>query len=93
MTGSSFKVHITLIRFRSSLPVEVELVDVVEVTGCKETKTKTDGNKLNLNQVLNYCVLHEDNINYEQLWFNIIVQSSIMLTCSRAGRCCRSDWL
>ncbi len=31
---------------------------------------------LNQNQMLNYCALHEHNINYGQLYFNITVQSA-----------------
>ncbi len=42
------------IQTRSS-PVEAELVDVVEVTGCKETKSKGDVIMLNQNHVELLC--------------------------------------
>ncbi len=72
----------------SSSPLEVELVDIVEMTGCKETgKNKTNKQTkknrwrqmLNHTQMLNYCVLHEEN-HYDGFLMKGYIQSSVMLT-------------
>ncbi len=66
-------------------PVVVGLVDVVEMTGCKEAKSKGD---IKSESDVELRCFYEDKINYEQLCFNITVQSNIILTCSsRNGRC------
>ncbi len=86
------------IQTRSS-PVVAELVDAVEVTGCKKTernKLKTD-DKSDSGAELKYSSWQENEKrkpHYDWFILKDYIQSNIMITCrSRTARCCGSDGL